>query len=377
MTTIAKALTVGGASLRESLVRLANWWASELLAMLPGGLRERMQRRARRLLVEFDGKTARFGLWDAQRMHEIASLDFGANAAAAREAADEIRKACDGRVSEIAVRLSATQALRRTVTMPLATERNLRAVLAFEMDRYTPFKADHVYYDFAVLARDADKRTLQVALTLVPRKEVDPLVQALRGWGLEPTSLEVHGGDLVNHAAGGATGLNLLPAAQRGIGQARAGWRNRALAVCAALLLVAAFALPFAQKMQTVQRLEKELEEVRKEALLAEQVRKELEQLVAEENALVNRRNQRPAAIQVLQDLTQLVPDSTWLNHLELAGARVKIRGESANASELVTTIENSAMFKGATFDGSVTRDPKSDRERFAISATANAVEKR
>ena len=40
------------------------------------------------------------------------------------------------------VALGPDEVLVRRVTMPAATEENLRQVLAFEMDRLTPFKAD-------------------------------------------------------------------------------------------------------------------------------------------------------------------------------------------------------------------------------------------
>lgn len=339
----------------NGVARLAGWWASELIGLFPRSLREAR----RRLLIELDGSTARFLLCEAQRVDEIAALDLGPDALASLELGKQARKAC-ARVTDIAVRVAARQALRRTLTLPLAAERNLRGVLAFEMDRYTPFKAESVYYDFAVLGRDADKRQLQVALTLVPRKEVDALLGALRGWSLEPTSLGVED----------VAGCNLLPAAQTGERQG-ARWPSRTLAAIAALLAVGTLALPLVQKMQTVERLEKQLAEARAEALRAEQVRKQLEQLVKEESALIERRKERPAAIQVLHELTTLLPDSVWLSHAELAGTRLKIRGESPNASELVSSIENSAMFQGASFDGSVTRNPRTDRERFAISATA------
>jgi general secretion pathway protein L len=335
--------------------RFFDWWFAELAALLPGAVRERLQRSGRRLLVDYDGAKATYRL-------------SGAPAPLEAITGEEIRKACGGPLSGIVVRLSPSQALRRTVTLPLAAEANLRAVLGFEMDRYTPFKAEEIYYDFVVLARDPEKRNLQVALVLVPRQGVDALFQSLRGGGLEPTSLELEG----DPAA-----LNLLPSAQRGTGQAGARWPTRALGALALLLLVTALALPLVQKMQAVSRLETEAAAVRKEALATAQARKALDQLAAEEDALINRRRERPAAIEVLHEVTRLLPDSAWLNQFELAAARLRIRGEAANASELLTAIENSTVLKGASLEGSVTRDAKTERERFAISASVASGAKR
>jgi general secretion pathway protein L len=299
-----------------------------------------------------------------RRLRERMVVEFDAAVSPAQLAA-AVTKACAGRAREVAVRVPAQHTLRRRLALPLAAEKNLRAVLGFEMDRYTPFKADLVYYDVAVVGRDA--RSVQIELTVVARKDVDPLLDALRRCGLEASALEILGG----------TGGNLLPAGRHGNGHRRLGWLDGVLAGCAAVLLLAALAVPLAHKSHALAQLEQELQEARKEALAAEQARKALDRLVREESALVQRRGQRLAAIEVLQALTRLLPDSTWLSHLELSGTRVKLRGESSNASELVTTLENSGVFKGAAFDGSVTREPKSERERFAISAIAQAVEKR
>jgi general secretion pathway protein L len=338
------------------LKTFAAWWTSEVAAMLP-------RRQGWRLIVDFDGQLASFALRQGAREQRLAEFDFLIDAAPPPVDAGALRKACRGHVQNIAVRVASQHVLRRVLTMPLAAEKNLHAVLGFEMDRYTPFKSNLVYYDFIVLGRD--ERGVQVALSVVPRKLVDPLLEVLRRGGLEARALEA------------GEGTNLLPARQRSTGTPGHGLANKALAGCAALLLVVAVALPLWQKMQAIARLEGELEAARKEAQSAEQARKALEQLATEESALIQRRGERPAAIQIVQELTRLLPEDAWLNQLELAGPRVKIRGESSNASELVSLLEKSGVFKGATFDGSVTRDARSERERFVVSATAQPQAKR
>ncbi len=46
----------------------------------------------------------------------------------------------------------------------MATRENLHEVLAFEMDKHTPFSADKVYHDFVIAGRNADKQELSVDL---------------------------------------------------------------------------------------------------------------------------------------------------------------------------------------------------------------------
>jgi general secretion pathway protein L len=372
---ITQGLTAASALLRQRLQQFITWWTGELLALLPQQLREMMQRRARRLIVDVDGKKATFTLCGLQGVRKIVNLDFGPNVVAQSWAVDAIKKACAGHVDEIAVRIPVKQALRRTLTIPLAAEENLREVLAFEMDRHSPFKAEHVYYDFRVIARDPAKRSLRVELTVVPRSKVDPLVEMLISWDLEPTSLDIRDGNASDDEVVEAAGLNLFPVEQRRIPQGDKSWQNWILAALAAVLLVIAIALPFVHKINAGTQLETEVKQARQEALTAEQVRTELEQLVAEVNALVKKRKERPTVIQVLDELTRLLPDSTWLSRLEVGKMRAKIRGESFNASDLATLIENSALFNDASFDSPVTRNPNTDRERFVISATVARVD--
>ncbi len=363
LTSLRHNVTVASGATRRTFGQLVTWWADEMLALLPQRVKEMAQRRERRLLVDVDGARVTFILRDGRGLRALGELNGLPDLATTPPEIDDVRQACDGRAIEIAVRIPPERALQRTVNLPIAAGRHLSAVLAFELDRYTPFKADQVYYGFAVRGRDRGKGELQVALTLVPRKEADPLLESLRGWGLEPTSLGVREGDDV--------GVNLLPAAHKEAPPTFHLWANRALAAIASALLVAVVALPLVQKMEIASQLEEQVALARGEALQADQVRKELQQLVDEESAIFERRKQRPSGIQVLDELTRLLPDSAWLNRFEMNDARVTIRGEAANASELVKLIESSGKFKSAAFEGAMTRDARTERERFTISATA------
>ena len=363
LTALRHNVTAASAATRRTFGQVLTWWANEMLALLPHRLKELAQRRERRLLVDVDGARVTFTLRDGRAVRALGELDGLPDRATTPAVIDDVRHACAGRAIEVAVRIPAARALHRTVNLPIAAGRHLSAVLAFELDRYTPFKADQVYYGFAVKGRDRGKGELQVALTLVPRKEADPLLESLRGWGLEPTSLEVREGDAIR--------VNLLPAAHREAPPIFHLWRNRALAAMASALLVAVVAVPLVQKMEIESRLEEQVALARGEALQADQVRKELQQLADEESAIVERRKQRPSSIQVLEELTHLLPDSAWLNRFEMTDARVTIRGEAANASDLVKLIESSGRFRGAAFEGAMTRDARTERERFTISATA------
>ena len=356
-------LEAANRALRAQLTRFSAWWTGELRALIPRSWQVVLARGTRRLLVDVDGPIARVMLQDAQGTRELAALTF---AAARLDGESALRAAQDERPDEVVVRLGPEQALRQTLSLPLATEKNLRQVLAFEMDRHTPFKAEQVYFDFAVVDRDPRKRRLQVELTLMPRAGIDPLLSMLARVGLPATSLTLSG----DESAAQARAVELLPGRLRPRPARGNGGRfQRALGGLALLLLAAAALVPLVQKHRAVKQLEAEVQEIRETAMQAQQIRQELEGLVAESSVLAKRRNERPLVIQVVDELTRLLPDSTWLTRIDIAGAKVKIQGESANASEVATLMVGSALFSDASFEAPVTRDLRTQQERFVISA--------
>ncbi|MFQ5937551.1 MAG: PilN domain-containing protein [Acidiferrobacterales bacterium] len=367
-THVAHNLTHVGVSLRRCLRDFTHWWGMELLALVPMPLRDLLQRRTRRLIVDVDGRNATLTLCGLQGARTVARLALGAGEPE-QALAEALDQAGVTHIDDVAVRVPAERALRTTLTLPLAADENLRQVLAFEMDRHTPFRAEQVYYDVTVTGRDPVRRCLRVVLTLLPRTEVDPLLQALSRCGLEPSALDVINEDGASSATAEAVGLNLLPPESRRATQGKKHWPTRALAGLATVLVIVAGALPFVQKVNVAHQLEARVEQAKEKALSAQRVRKELEQLVAQANTLIKKRKEQPSAIRVVDELTRILPDSTWLNRLELAGVRVKIQGESANASRVATLMEDSALFTDARFDAPVTRNPRTEKERFLISA--------
>jgi general secretion pathway protein L len=76
---------------------------------------------------------------------------------------------------------------------------------------------------------------------------------------------------------------------------------------------------------------------------------------------------QVPGKLQVIQELTQLFPDNTWASKLSLAGVVVSVVGESDKASDLIERLDQSSLFQNVKFDSPVTRNPKSNRDRYEI----------
>ena len=59
----------------------------------------------------------------------------------------------------------------RRIVLPAAVEENLRQALAYDLDRHTPFKPEELYFDAAIVDRDAARSTITVDLAAARRAD--------------------------------------------------------------------------------------------------------------------------------------------------------------------------------------------------------------
>ncbi len=64
-----------------------------------------------------------------------------------------------------------------------------------------------------------------------------------------------------------------------------------------------------------------------------------------------------------------MLPDNTWVEQLEIRNGQLELRGQSSEATALLSLIEASSMFQGATFRSPITRDRRTDQDRFFLTA--------
>ena len=358
------------APVRQKLSAAWRWWSGEIARLLPerfsmlrGGARVPM------VLLEGDdvllaspppgggeARTILGPLDDARRKVALRAL---------LERAGETR----GRAR---LALGQGEALVRKVTMPAATEENLRQVLAFEMDRLTPFRAEEVYFDYRVLSRDAATGQLLVQIAVARREVVDARVQALRALGANVQ------GVAVRDEAGHAAALDLMPAEQRGEGDTSTQRlvQHVMMGLCL-LLLVAALVLPVYRKRENFIALNPIMLKAKQEAEATDAIARTLEKQVADYNFLIARKHANAPALAFIEDISRLLPDNTWVTSLEIKPVgkvrEVQVIGETVSSSKLIEILEGSTLIQNAAPRGTVTRGSQPGTERFMIAAEARA----
>jgi len=364
---------------RLGLTGFGRWWARELAALMPARIRTALEHRRARPVLAFDGSRAT--LWRPAQtngrlmMIEVAGVpldgDPQAVTAGGRAALASLARTPNGDPPEVVVALPTRMSLRKTFALPAVVEPNLHQTLAFDLDRHTPFKADELYFDAAVVDRDTARNTLRVELAAARRALVDPMLRFAESFGARVVAISVD-----PPAAAAASPLNLLPEDRR---VAEAAWTRWQVLVPLAILVagaVAALALPVWQKRQEAIALGQLSEEARQRATISDALRTELERKVGDYNFVLERKYAFPGAVQALDDITRLLPDDTWLTQLELRSVRGKdgqrelaLRGESANAGQLVSLLEDSKVFTQAAPRSPTTKIQPGPGEIFDVGA--------
>lgn len=290
----------------------------------------------------------------------VARIDLAAPDAADRRALDQARRAPR---TALVLRLPADCALRRTLSLPTATLENLREVLGFEMDRHTPFKVEDVYYDARLMEIDAKAQQALIDLTVVPRGVADSALQRLRALGVHPQCLDVGGEEPQRDA------LNLLPQGQHGDGRGRSRALDSVLAMATVALLAAIVALPLLRKQAQNRELLAAVAKARQEAEATNERAREAEALVGQSRFLDDRRRASPGALAMIEELSAITPEDTWLSRLSIEGRQLTLQGESGSATALIGLYENSPSLANVRFRAQLTKNVSTGRDRFDIGA--------
>jgi general secretion pathway protein L len=90
---------------------------------------------------------------------------------------------------------------------------------------------------------------------------------------------------------------------------------------------------------------------------------------VSARRALEIRKQQAPASVILLESLSQILPDHTYVTELRLEAGKLRLTGLTRDAPSLIGLLEQSGYFTRASFFAPTTRSPSEPGERFHIEA--------
>jgi len=339
-----------------------SWWGSELRALLP--------LRWRGLLgdgVAWHLLQQEHGQWTLRRAGEaqpLARWSVDDDALAQRAAVSTALQGVDREDRRLALLLEPRTVLRRAVPLPLAARSQLAQVMAFEMDRQTPFTVEQVHYAARELPSTAAAAGhFRAELLATPRNTLDPLLARLSAAGVVVDAVDLPEGN-------GRLGINLLPPARRPHHvHPRRRW-NRALAVACLALLLLVLGQYLHNRWQALVRMQAQVESMRADAQQVLALRQQLQDNAGAAGFLVQRKQHATTTLALLADLTRRLPDSAWLERLSIdADGQVGMQGQSRQAARLLDALKDSPLITDASFQGSIQPDAATGKERFYLVA--------
>lgn len=345
------------------LKEFLSWWAQQMLGLIPRRLSALGEDWETALIVtplappESVPPVVELCHRKGQRESRLESftLDRAGIEAARREFT--VRR----RPARVVLRLPAAMLLERALALPLAAEREPERVLHYEMDRLTPFRADEVFWSWAIERRDRPRGRLHLRLSLVPKAGLAPLLAALEEIGISPGVLE----------APAPAGQRRLIAVSRAESHSDL-WRRRRLAAAGALcgtLAFAAVALPFVQQSFELQSIEKRIEALRPRVSEVEALRRKLASDNERADVLAADQARLGDALQAIAEVTDVLPDDTYLTEFSLHERKLTLSGRSHTAAKLIAVLSADPLIRNPAFAAPVTRAEGSNTDLFSIRA--------
>ena len=355
-------------SIGEQFRRFWRWWIGELRQCVPGGIVRWLSRlRVAPLVMPEDGG---FGVYrfDGAAWRRIGTAAADNPEALAKALGAALRKAG---IERFAVGLPPGQFLSRAINLPQAAEEDLRNALRYEIDRHTPFKAEDVGFDCCVMGRDDENREITAMLVIAPKATISQAVAGVAGTGLLVTAVQPGFPDRASLP------IDLLPHDDTVNGYLL-HLRRWAPWVLLGLLGLIALLLPTYQKRAQEISLLPQVNIAAQQAQAADVLHQQLDRAQAEYNFPLQKRYATPTSLQLLTEVTRILPDDTWLQSFELRatskGREVQLQGETGVAGKMIELFEQSPLLTGASFKSPVTQAPGSQASRFHIGTDVKEV---
>jgi general secretion pathway protein L len=120
------------------------------------------------------------------------------------------------------------------------------------------------------------------------------------------------------------------------------------------------------------QELAKQISDIRSTARAGQVAQSE--SAAAAEQSLVRRKWDTPSPVMVLEALSQLLPDHTYVTELRMEGSKLRLTGVTGDAASLIGLLEQSGRFARVSFFAPSTRSPPDNNERFHIEAVVQPL---
>jgi general secretion pathway protein L len=266
------------------------------------------------------------------------------------------------RGSRIDVMVRPDRVLFRAIDFPKQAADFLDGMVRAQIDRLTPWVAGDVLFGTTAPVPIGNER---IALTLAAtsRQKIQPLLALAVDW----RAASIVGLVQIPEAEPGAASIKLFDRTLSGTAGGaldvarllRISLLGAGLAAAASLLISTYLGSEYATEQQELQQKISQ----RRAALRINRSDGTAATLLAK------RKQSSPSSVMVLEAISRVLPDTTYVTELHIEGDKMQVAGLTQDAPSLIKLIEQSPQFTRATFFAPTTRSQNDPGERFHIEA--------
>jgi general secretion pathway protein L len=255
----------------------------------------------------------------------------------------------------------------RPLELPRRATEFLDGIVRAQIDRLTPWSAENAAFGWSAPVEIANERVL-VTIAATARSVVTPFVSAVAGLGADSIAVST----VAPEAQDGATSIKVFDQRVRGALEMSRVRRTLATALVVAGILAAA---AIATEVIGGNELDARHADVTSRiAAQRAKLRAGSDVRTSALATLERRRHESPSSVIVLEVLSQILPDHTYVTELRIQGDKMQVVGVTRDAPSLIRLIEQSQHFTRATFFAPTTRSPSEPGEHFHIEARIEPV---
>ena len=346
-------------SLTNPAVRFLSWWRGELWDLVPESGRRLMTRAGPTVvLAEVEGG---FQILTAEagRVGSEPNPETLARGQALLQLAEMARK--DG-AAVASLRVPVNRCYSRRMELPKAARGDARRILNLDLERVTPFRLKDVYAAHMEEGDGAGGK-VWVRQLVAKREAIDPLIADVKSSGFNVACV-----DCWERDPSVGLPLNLLESdASTSSEEGRFVTPLRALLVTAIILVLSSAVLTVWRNETALAEIRAETSKTRERAASVRKVLDRADATVGDLTRLQQLKLTRIPALDVLEELSRVLPDSVWLSEFRLEGDALDISGLAKSGAALPPLFAQSAIFTDAALTAPLTLDPREDKERFSL----------
>lgn len=358
--------------LLDEIDKFLSWWADGLSLIVPERWRNRRQRLKRYLLLHLDDDEV-----VVEHFEQSAEVPATRRSIPIRDGADQslarewFLKSPQLLTLPTILRLAPSRVLVKRLRYPSTVRDDLKNVISFDIDRQTPFSREDVYFAFDDVTTNDKSEHRDVDLFLIPKVDLESIESILNRLGLRPTIMDIEGRTFFQ------TGVNLLP--DQAVQNHEAPPHRLRFALFVLWMILVAL-IPGKQIIDS-EVIINHLENQERTGIAAvrplNKLKEDHARLVEKLNFFDELETEHIRAIDVLNEVTQLLSNNTWIRRFDLKNGTLTLHGESNNAAEIPGILEASERFEAPKYSSPVTRNNATGSDRFQIIVTIDTSDRR